>query len=204
MIIYSSISHQSEVLVEHSITTGNFASIAQAILESVPPGNSQLSYVYDTYFFHYIKQNELVYLCLCKDSYPRRRAFSFLRQLQQDFPLHPTPFDFTGRLVELMALSAKPDAFQEVQDQVDSVRQVMTLNIEKVLERGDRIEQLVDRTHELTQQSALFRRQSKAVKRSLWFKNYKLNVMVGVAVIALVYFGVGMGCGLPSWSQCLS
>ena len=37
----------------------------------------------------------------------------------------------------------------KLQSQVDEVKGVMTQNIEKVLERGDRLEDLMDKTEEL-------------------------------------------------------
>jgi hypothetical protein len=39
--------------------------------------------------------------------------------------------------------------FTQLQNQVDEVRDVMTNNIDKILKRGDRLEDLVDKTSEL-------------------------------------------------------
>lgn len=39
--------------------------------------------------------------------------------------------------------------FDQLQNQVDEVRDVMTQNIDKILKRGDRLEDLADRTTEL-------------------------------------------------------
>jgi len=50
----------------------------------------------------------------------------------------------------------------------------MVDNIEKILERGDRIELLVDKTATMQDSAFHFRKQSKRLRRALWMKNFKL------------------------------
>ncbi|KAK9185609.1 hypothetical protein WN943_025965 [Citrus x changshan-huyou] len=50
----------------------------------------------------------------------------------------------------------------------------MVENIEKILERGDRIELLVDKTATMQDGAFHFRKQSKRLRRALWMKNAKL------------------------------
>lgn len=50
----------------------------------------------------------------------------------------------------------------------------MVDNIEKILERGDKIELLVDKTATMQDSSFHFRKQSKRLRRALWMKNAKL------------------------------
>lgn len=54
------------------------------------------------------------------------------------------------------------------------IRTIMVDNIEKILERGDRIELLVDKTATMQDSSFHFRKQSKRLRRALWMKNFKL------------------------------
>ena len=46
-IIYSLVARGGTVLAEHASTTGNFAKVAQSILDKIPASNSKMSYVYD-------------------------------------------------------------------------------------------------------------------------------------------------------------
>ena len=69
MIVYTLISQQTTILVDSAITTGNFASISQVILQKIPPQDGQMSYVYDTYLFHYLKRSGIVYMCLAKEDF---------------------------------------------------------------------------------------------------------------------------------------
>ncbi|GER36546.1 vesicle-associated membrane protein [Striga asiatica] len=56
----------------------------------------------------------------------------------------------------------------------DKVRTIMVDNIDKILERGDRIELLVDKTATMQDSAFHFRKQSKRLRRALWMKNAKL------------------------------
>lgn len=54
----------------------------------------------------------------------------------------------------------------------------MVHNIERVLERGERIELLVDKTDNLNQQAFAFKKRSTQLKRAMWWKNSKIMAMI--------------------------
>ena len=56
-----------------------------------------------------------------------------------------------------------------VQRQVDAVRDVMVENIERVLERGERLELLVDKTDGLRDQAARFQASGRALRQRMWW-----------------------------------
>lgn len=93
--------------------------------------------------------------------------------------------------------AGQDDAIRNVQREMDGVREIMTENIERVLERGERIDLLVDKTDRLGGNARDFRVRSRGLRRRMWWKNVKLMAMLVVVVIFLVYLLVGMGCGLP-------
>jgi len=67
------------------------------------------------------------------------------------------------------------DKFKQVQGEIETVKDVMVKNIEKVLERGERIEILDDKTDSLNQASFVFKKRSTALRRAMWWKNQKLR-----------------------------
>lgn len=54
------------------------------------------------------------------------------------------------------------------------VRNVMIENIDKVLERGDRLELLVDKTTNMQGNTMRFRKQARRFRNTIWWKNVKL------------------------------
>jgi vesicle-associated membrane protein 7 len=97
-----------------------------------------------------------------------------------------------------------PDNVKRVQEEIENVRGIMTENIERVLERGERIDLLVDKTGRLNIGAGEFRRRSRGLRRRMWWKNVKLMALLGFVVVFLVYLVIGMACGLPGWHYCRS
>ncbi|KAI4159760.1 MAG: hypothetical protein L6R39_000317 [Caloplaca ligustica] len=162
----------------------------------------------------------LTYLVVAPSSFGRRIPFGYLVEIKKEFlaryPPATTDFarmppygaaDFNARLKQLMVSygttqNGKRDALGNVQSEIEDVRGIMTENIERVLERGERIDLLVDKTDRLGVGAHDFRVRSRGLKRRMWWKNVKLMALLGVVVVFLVYLFVGFGCGLPAWSRC--
>jgi hypothetical protein len=89
------------------------------------------------------------------------------------------------------------DAIRNVQREMDGVREIMTENIERVLERGERIDLLVDKTDRLGGSARDFRVRSRGLRRRMWWKNVRLMALLVVVIVFLIYLLVGFGCGLP-------
>ena len=89
------------------------------------------------------------------------------------------------------------NAVANVQSEIDNVRGIMTENIERVLERGERMDLLVDKTGRLGGSARDFRVRSRGLRRKMWWKNVRLMVLMVVVIIFLAYLLVGFGCGLP-------
>ena len=89
------------------------------------------------------------------------------------------------------------DNVKRVQEEIENVRGIMSENIERVLERGERIDLLVDKTGRLNTNAGEFRRRSRGLRRRMWWKNVKVMALLCFVVVFLFYLFVGMGCGLP-------
>lgn len=149
----------------------------------------------------------------------RRIPFAFLLEAKRKFlsAYPPSVTDFSSLPAygcaaynsELRALlqqynTAPPsDSLASARREIDNVRDIMTENIERVLERGERIDLLVDKTDRLGGSAHDFRMRSRGLRRRMWWKNVKVMVLLGVVVVFLIYLFVGMGCGLPGWSRCV-
>lgn len=211
--------------------TSSLASIILPKIDHRTP--QKLTYTYNENFIHYIADapsdypsadpsaGGLTYLVVASSSFGRRIPFGFLVEIKKQFLArydpHNTDFaslppygaaDFNAQLKSLMVgygttQAGKDDAITNVQQDIDNVKGIMTQNIERVLERGERIDLLVDKTDRLGVGAHDFRVRSRGLKRQMWWKNAKLMVLLGVVIVFLIYLGVGFGCGLPGWSRCV-
>lgn len=78
------------------------------------------------------------------------------------------------------------DGLSAVKNQIEDVKNVMVENIEKVLERGEKIELLVDKTDRLNQQAFQFVSNSKKLRTAMWWKNARWAAFLTVAGAFLV------------------
>ncbi|KZV55275.1 vesicle-associated membrane protein 727-like [Dorcoceras hygrometricum] len=71
--------------------------------------------------------------------------------------------------------------------QITEVKGIMMDNIEKVLDRGEKIELLVDKTENLQFQADSFQRQGRQLRRKMWLQNLHMKLMIGGAVLVLLF-----------------
>ncbi|XP_075164523.1 neuronal Synaptobrevin isoform X3 [Haematobia irritans] len=77
---------------------------------------------------------------------------------------------------------------QQTQAQVDEVVDIMRTNVEKVLERDQKLSELDDRADALQQGASQFEQQAGKLKRKFWLQNLKMMIIMGI--IGLVIVGI--------------
>jgi vesicle-associated membrane protein 7 len=82
-----------------------------------------------------------------------------------------------------------------MQGQLGNIKNVMVDNIEKVLERGEKMELLVDKSDSLHQQAFKFSKASTSFKRQMWLRNMKLLAVLGGLVLGIIYLIASAACG---------
>lgn len=209
------------------------SSLASLILPKISHAEPQkLTYTHGAYFIHYIASapsehpstpsaGRLTYLVIAQSELGRRIPFGFLVTIKNAFLAQFSPSEtdfaalpaygcaaFNARLKQLMVAqgtteAGQQDALRNVQSEIAGVREIMTENIERVLERGERIDLLVDKTDRLGGLAGDFRVRSQGLRRQMWWKNVRLMVLLVAVMLFLVYLFVGFGCGLPGWSRCI-
>ncbi|CEJ86320.1 Putative Synaptobrevin [[Torrubiella] hemipterigena] len=75
---------------------------------------------------------------------------------------------------------------QALQAQIDDTVGVMRDNINKVSQRGERLDALQDKTDNLAQSAQGFRRGANRVRKQMWWKDMKMRVCIVIGVIVLL------------------
>ncbi|CAL1295430.1 unnamed protein product [Larinioides sclopetarius] len=75
----------------------------------------------------------------------------------------------------------------ELDDRAGEVVDIMRTNVEKVLERDQKLSELDDRADALQQGASQFEQQAGKLKRKFWWKNCKMiAIMVGIGLIIVI------------------
>uniref|UniRef100_UPI00398F2540 vesicle-associated membrane protein 8 n=1 Tax=Pristiophorus japonicus TaxID=55135 RepID=UPI00398F2540 len=89
-----------------------------------------------------------------------------------------------------------PEKLSNLQGQVNEVKGIMTHNIEKVLDRGERLDDLIIKTDDLQASADSFQKTSTKIARKMWWKNIKMIVIIVVIVIVIIIFIILIATGV--------
>ncbi|KAK0718304.1 vesicle-associated membrane protein [Lasiosphaeria miniovina] len=204
----------SECTTSASSQTSSLASLILPKIDHSTP--QKLTYTHGAYHIHYISEapsehpedgssaGGLTFLVVADSSLGRRISFGFLvearRRFLARFPAATADFgdmpnygaaafngDLRGLMVEYGTTGrGREDALTNVQREIDDVRGIMTRNIEGLLERGERIDLLVDKTDRLGGSAREFRVRSRGLKRRMWWKNVKLMGLLALVLVLII------------------
>ncbi|KAL9257616.1 Vesicle-associated membrane protein 721-like protein [Drosera capensis] len=167
-LIYSFVARGTVILAEYTEFTGNFTTIASQCLNKLPATNNKFTYNCDGHTFNFLVHDGFTYCVVAVESVGRQLPMTFLERVKEDFTkkygggkaatalAKSLNKDFGPKLKEHMQYCVDhPDEMNKlskVQAQISEVKGVMMENIEKVLDRGEKIELLVDKTDNLRNQ----------------------------------------------------
>ncbi|KAK9022743.1 hypothetical protein V6N11_002986 [Hibiscus sabdariffa] len=193
-LIYAFVSRGEVILAEYTEFSGNFNSIAFQCLQKLPSSNNKFTYNCDGHTFNYLVDNGYTYCVVADESAGRQVPTAFLERVKDDFvskygsgkaataPANSLNKEFGPKLKEHMQYCVEhPEEISKlakVKAQVSEVKGVMMENIEKVLDRGEKIELLVDKTENLHQQAQDFRSTGTKIRRKMWLQNMKIKLIV--------------------------
>ncbi|XP_072854351.1 vesicle-associated membrane protein 4 [Pogona vitticeps] len=80
----------------------------------------------------------------------------------------------------------KNEKIRHVQNQVDEVIDVMQENITKVIERGERLDDLQDKSESLSDNATAFSNRSKQLRRQMWWRGCKMKIIVALVVVVVL------------------
>ncbi|KAK4482530.1 hypothetical protein RD792_009689 [Penstemon davidsonii] len=201
-LIYSFVARGTVILAEYTEFKGNFNTIASQCLQKLPSSNNKFTYNCDGHTFNYLVENGFTYCVVAVETAGRQIPIAFLERVKDDFNKRygggkasttgPNGLkkEFGPKLKEQMQYCVDhPEEISKlakVKAQVTEVKGVMMENIEKVLDRGEKIELLVDKTENLRSQAQDFRTQGTKMRRKMWIQNMKVKLIVLLIIIALI------------------
>ncbi|KJZ74546.1 hypothetical protein HIM_06142 [Hirsutella minnesotensis 3608] len=215
-LLYSCIAHKTTILTECTTSASSqTSSLASLILPKIEHATPQkLTYTHGQHQIHYIAESPsehpgqpaaggLTFLVIADSSVGRRVPFGYLVEIRRRFfEQFPESSDFSDMpnygagsfnadlkslMVEYGTTSGgRDDAIGNAKREIDDVRGIMTRNIESLLERGERVDLLVDKTDRLGGSAREFRVRSRGLKRQMWWKNIKLMALLALVVILII------------------
>jgi vesicle transport protein SEC22 len=154
----------------------------------------------DYFCFHYMVSRGVVLLTLTEKGYPKRLAFDYLEELRREFlqsygakvagatrPYEFIRFDtFIQKTKKLYVDSRTQRNLDKLNVELRDVQNIMTRNINEVIGRGERMENITQKSTHLTMESKRYSAQAKHANRMRIVKQY-IPFVVVVAFVLVVY-----------------
>merc|ERR1711959_678724 len=105
-------------------------------------------------------------------------------------------FSLTMKKAIEVAYSGGQGKITAVKQQIEDTRQIMSSNIDKVLERGERLEDVMDKSEAMKDTADAFRKKGRELRRKMWWQNTKMKLIIAAIVVVLLlllFFGICRG-----------
>lgn len=172
------------------------------------------SFAGDEMLFQIARKSDVVFICVTAKGYPAHMAFGFLDKVSNTFlSYYKDPAQrsvsicqpFVRILRQEGDFFNSPDAnkLKKVQSQIDEVKSVMIENLDAVLERGGKIETLVDKSATLQDESQSFVTNSTSLKRKMRWRQIKIIIAIVLLIAVVITVIVLIACqGFKSGNRC--
>jgi vesicle-associated membrane protein 7 len=165
------------------------------------------SYVYGEQAFHYISDIPagLCYLCIADKKFGRKLPFAFLRALQTAFkerfpagaPPGCSPGDFQAFAEDIQVLmhhhNSPDNRVSNLMAKVESVNENLSESMDKLMERQEKIDVLVERSDSLATSSMQFQQEARTLRKAVTWRNKKVLMAFGLfGVTAVCLLGLIM------------
>lgn len=197
-LLYSSVSRGTVTIAEYAAFSGNFSSVAKEFLEKAGKNEGKFTYTVDGHTFNFLSKGGFTFLTVADDAYGRAIPSEFLNRMQTEFAAKYTDkaaaakegglnSSYGKQLKQMMEHATQfPGEYSKVANvtkKVEEVKGIMAENIDRMLQRGEKLELLTDKTENLMNESQLFQKQSRTLRRQFWWQNIKMKLIVGGAVL---------------------
>jgi len=82
-----------------------------------------------------------------------------------------------------------------VQEDINDVTDLMRQNIESVVDRGEHLELLMDKSDGLSSQANAFKKQSTGLRKAMWWQNIKKMLLLAFVLVVVLCVIVFSMCG---------
>ena len=108
----------------------------------------------------------------------------------------------TAHIPENPSTNYELQHIEPIKQKLEEVKQITVDNIDRVLERGEKIDLLVDSSNRLHNSSVLFYKSSNKLKKKMYCKKIKCYVFFFTISSLGIYILAAMICGNATIRQC--
>jgi len=189
-ILYSAVGKGDKAVSEYSSSRSSFQDVASKLIAKLAGVSlDRKTLKKDDNHFVYICDGGFTFLCITDSAVQTRVAFAFLEDVQKRWGDGSQASMFKEVLRDRMAYYSRAavDKLAQVQGQVQEVKEIMLDNIDQVLRRGEKLEELGEKAQALEKGARDFKSGATSLKRAMWCRNVKLWIILIAIVLVCTY-----------------
>eukprot|EP01080_Neovahlkampfia_damariscottae_P003663 gene3663-6478_t len=182
--------------------------IVDRIYPTIPKNDHKRTIESDKFNIHYQRKGNMTLFCVEKDS-KMRVVWSFMTNIHdQVIRVTLTSSNINRILQHELSFwnDPKSDLLPQVNEKVEELKDIMIENIDKVIQRGEELQEIDKLGEQLEEDSKQFQKKSKRLKRKtlaiLICLILFLLLFCFIIVVVIVIIVVFIACGFPSFHRC--
>ena len=151
----------------------------------------------EQYFFHYIIEFGACFLTLCDKSFEKKLAFSFLKNLSEEFSneygdriksknLRPYPFiefdSYIQKTKRKFQNNRRSSKVNLLNTELNDIQRIMLKNVEDILDRGEKLSDVDLKVQDLRNQSKVFEKNASELN-----SNSMVAIITGSSILLLIF-----------------
>ena len=97
----------------------------------------------------------------------------------------------------------RDDKIQEINNEIEKTKESVHQSINLVIDRGERLDNLMDRSEHLAENASMFNRQSKRLRRKMWWKKIRMALLLIFILFLIIMLFIWGICGI-NFKHCKS
>lgn len=218
-IIYTIVSKDpGTILCSFTEHQGNFELTCQKLLKKVKE-NSRGTFSYNEYMFHFLNTSDFTFLTFCEKGYDAKLAFDFLEKIKSLFFNKYSESELESAIAYSLDYSFKPILKEQMKSYNNSdnikakIEQLKQSVVEQknlifeandaLMERGEKINIIVQKAEQLANDSNSFALAAKKVKKRERWKRIKWSIIITVSILVVAYVIAAIVCKGPHFPDCI-
>ncbi|XP_063244278.1 uncharacterized protein LOC134543296 [Bacillus rossius redtenbacheri] len=205
-IRYSCVSNGEFILVSHQTEPENYCPMVYSIIRDLDrQGMRKLTFPVDKFQMHVLVDGGLVFACVTYATSQHFVPFTFLETVRRQFcdvpslvarSPHAREYEFDRDFAPVLSSIVyefnvgRGDQVSRLQAQVDDVKRIMLDNVEKVIQRGENLDDLLSKTESLESVGSAFRQRTREVYLKARCQNLKMWLVIGSLVAGVLTVAV--------------
>ena len=146
---------------------------------------------------------EHVFICIAKSEAQKRVCWAFIDDME-NYVLQNGTRDLRSFIRDKLEYYNNPnnDKINSLKRKIDDVKDVMIDNIDKLLERGEELDSLLQKTNDLADDSYIYRGRSRKLKNQMLMRYLIIAAALILIIIAILIIVVFIACGFPTFYRC--